>query len=109
MRYFFIVFLITAFSFPAAAAHYDNAGTLRQFCQSGYDTDYGYCAGFLTAIADVMMDHSAYGYTACVAPNIKPQQLTDNIIAYMDAFQVDPLMPAKEYVAAMLADRFPCR
>lgn len=90
-------------------AFYDTAAVLEQFCVSRYDTDYGYCAGYITSIADVLMQYELYGYSACFSNTIKSQQLIDNVIAYLKNHPEEVPQPAKEVVARALATAFPCQ
>ena len=110
-----VVFLVILFSAPSAvpaadgSAHYDSTIRLLQFCSSGYDTDYGYCAGYVTAIADTMLQYELYGLNACPGPAVKSQQLLDNVLTYLKNNPDLHGLPAKEAVAHSLAGRFPCQ
>ncbi|MBV1929372.1 MAG: hypothetical protein KUG81_07675 [Gammaproteobacteria bacterium] len=42
-------------------SYYMTGAELEKFCNSTYDTEYGYCAGFITAIADVMLVQNVEG------------------------------------------------
>lgn len=90
-------------------AFYDTAAVLEQFCVSRYDTDYGYCAGYITSVADIMLQYELYGYSACFSSAIKSQQLIDNVIAYIQKHPEEVPRPAKEVVARALATSFPCQ
>lgn len=90
-------------------AFYDTAAVLEQFCTSRYDTDYGYCAGYVTSVADILLQYELYGYSACFSSAIKSQQLIDNVVAYLKENPQEVTLPAKEVVAKALATAFPCQ
>lgn len=115
----FLIAVLTAVSALALAgvseskaqdiAYYDTAAVLEQFCNSRYDTDYGYCAGYITSVADILLQYELYGYSACFSSAIKSQQLIDNVVAYLKDHPQDVALPAKEVVAKSLATAFPCQ
>lgn len=82
---------------------------LMNFCKGQYDIDFGYCAGYITAISEVMIDHTVYGQTACNQGPVAPQQLVDLL---KERAAHDPsieLQPASAAAAQALSGYFACR
>ncbi len=111
-----IAAIVISFGFGIASeakaqeiAFYDTAAVLEQFCTSRYDTDYGYCAGFITSVADILLQYELYGYSACFSSAIKSQQLIDNVVSYLKDHPEEITKPAKEVAAKALATAFPCQ
>lgn len=101
---------LAAAAFPAHAESLDNtAGELLEMCKSPYDTDYGYCAGYVLAISHVMTAGPFNGYKACGQAPVKSQQLMDIYISYADVFPEMMAKDAASAVAAAIARAFPCR
>lgn len=82
---------------------------LINFCKGQYDIDYGYCAGYMAAISEVMLDHEVYGQTACNHGIVAPQQLVELL---KDSAKNNPsieLQPASAAAAQVLSGAFRCR
>lgn len=63
---------------PVAANDRLSAAELMQMCSSTHDVDYGYCAGYITAIADQMLSTgTAGGERACNHAGVRSQQYVD--------------------------------
>ena len=52
--------------FPAAELH--------DMCTSTSDVDYGYCAGYVSAVAHMLLTQHVDGYRACNHANVRSQQ-----------------------------------
>lgn len=94
---------------PSRPQYHLSGHDLSAFCASKYDVDAGFCAGYVTAVAELMLDHALYGLRACNHGPVRSQQLMDIIKmsqrrnpAWQDA-------AASTSTAAALADAFPCR
>ena len=86
-----------------------NGKDLITMCSGLYDVDYGYCAGYMKAVADIMMDQPVYGSRACHHAGVRPEQLVENL--KMQAGE-DPALaqqPASVLASQSLSRSFPCR
>jgi Rap1a immunity proteins len=79
-----------------------SAGELQGMCQSTYDVEYGWCAGYVTALAE------ANG-GACMNAPVRSQQYVDIFKSYMEVFPEARKAGAPEAVSAAMARAFPCR
>ena len=89
------------------AAHFSGT-ELYAMCASKYDTDYGYCAGYVSAIANTMLTESVSGYRACNLTQARSQEFVDVYTSYADIFRDKLDGEARDTVAAALARAFPC-
>lgn len=89
----------------AAQNHYMTARELLQLCHSSFNTDYGYCAGYVTGVADTLLG----GGTACHKISVKSQQLRDIAVRHMEKYPDSLDRPARNTVTEALAAAFPCR
>ncbi len=95
---------------PAAANDRLSAAELMQMCSSTHDVDYGYCAGYITAIADQMLSTgTAGGERACNHAGIRSQQYVDVFRSFAEVFPERLRDQAERTVAASFARAFPCR
>lgn len=85
-----------------------SAADLLTMCSSAHDTDYGFCAGYVSAVADAMLDESVAEKRACHHDNIRSQQYVDLFRSYAEVFPETMNGGAEETVAAALARAFPC-
>ena len=85
-----------------------SAHDLYTMCTSSYDTDYGYCAGYVTAIANTLTKEPVSGYRACHLTPVRSQQLIDIFKNYMDTHQEKMGHRAYVAVADAFASAFPC-
>lgn len=92
------------FSDPSDPPALLSAAKLAQFCMSRYDTDYGFCAGYVTAVAEDM----AEGARACHYGAARSQQFVDLFKAYAQANPDALNVPARQAVASALARAFSC-
>lgn len=107
---FFMVGLMLSFSVTAQekAPSYMSGHDLKTYCMSSYDTDFGYCAGYVTGVADLMFEHSLYGLQACHNQYIKSQQLVDMVRIHMKEHPEQLGKNARFLVADILAQSYPC-
>ena len=82
---------------------------LHTMCTSASNLDYGFCAGYVTAVADALHGASVAGYRACGHDGTRSQQLIDTYNAFADMFPGNLQDSADAAVAASLARAFPCR
>ena len=86
-----------------------TAGQLKTYCAGQYDVDAGFCAGYVTAIADLMKQKTLSGYTTCNLGPVESQQLMELVQIQMQENAIDPMQPATSLTAEMLARFYPCR
>lgn len=115
MKRFLTAIILTSilgFTATASAKTHDEAGftsaELARMCSSAYDTDYGYCAGYISAVANTLTTESVAGYRACNFGMAKSQQFVDIYRSYASTFQDQMGSDANAGVAAALARAFPC-
>ncbi len=95
---------------PVAANDRLSAAELMQMCSSTHDVDYGYCAGYITAIADQMLSTgTAGGERACNHAGVRSQQYVDVFRSFAEIFPERLQDQAERTVAASFARAFPCR
>jgi hypothetical protein len=117
MRRFSAFAIFTVLLFAAATAQAKphemqqpsfSGHELFQMCGSTYDTDYGYCAGYVAAVANTMLSESVAGYRACNFGAARPQQFVDIFKRYGANYNDSLQGEANTAVAAALARAFPC-
>jgi len=105
----FVIALLLAAT-PVAANDRLSATELMQMCSSTHDVDYGYCAGYITAIADQMLSTgTAGGERACNHAGIRSQQYVDVFRSFAEVFPERLKDQAERTVAASFARAVPCR
>ena len=82
---------------------------LLRLCSSKYDTEYGFCAGYISAIANTMLSDAVSGERACTHGTVRPQQLIDIYRSYAEIFPENLRGSATKNVAVSIARGFPCR
>jgi hypothetical protein len=86
-----------------------SGAELHGMCMSDSDVDYGYCAGYVTAVAHSLLNRSIGGYRACNHANVRSQQLVDTFNSWAELFPGRLSADADTAVAAALARAFPCQ
>lgn len=82
---------------------------LLRLCSSKYDTEYGFCAGYISAIANVMLSDDVGGARACTHGPVRTQQLIDIYRSYAEIFPENLKGSATKNVAVSISRGFPCR
>ncbi len=102
------LFLLSA---PAMAAGDGalSADKLKTYCAGQFDVDAGFCAGYITAVADFMKQKALPGYSVCNLSPVGSQQLMELVQSQMQEQAFDPAMPATSLTADTLARYYPCR
>jgi hypothetical protein len=110
MRGFAALLILCLCATPSGAAELSRltGAQLAAMCQSESNLDYGYCAGYVTAVADEMMAGSVAEYRACNHAAVKSQQYVDIFRTYAAEFPETRGMSADLAVAAAFARAFPC-
>lgn len=85
-----------------------SGNDLLSMCNSKYDTDYGFCAGYVSAIANAMLISPVSGERACSHGPIRSQQLIDLYRSYAELFPENLRGAAAKNVAVAIARGFPC-
>lgn len=105
--------LILASFAPQSARAVNSDGLtgndLLRLCSSKYDTEYGFCAGYISAIANMMLSGEVNGERACTHGNVRTQQLIDIYRSYAEIFPENLRGSATKNVAVSIARGFPCR
>ena len=91
-----------------ASPSYLTGAELKTQCSSKFDTDYGMCAGFVTAVADVLLTQQVDNIRACHKSTIRTQQLMGIVTTYINKHPDSAHAPARTVVAQALARAFPC-
>lgn len=103
-----VLALVALFLLPQKAdaqGYYMTARELLQFCNSKFNSDYGYCAGYVTGIADELLG----GGKACHKVTVKSQQLRDITLRHIEKHPENLDRPARNIVQNALTAAFPCR
>lgn len=100
--------VLSAPSFSTIAPGRMAGVDLARFCAQATDLDAGFCAGYVTAIADVMIDQPLYGFRACLYPSVRTQQIMENVVQAMRAPPDRSRFAARAVVADTLSRAFPC-
>lgn len=109
-----VLLMIAGFQLPAyaavppAAAGPLSAAELHGMCTSASDVDYGYCAGYVSALSHTLLTQKIGGYSACNQTNVRSQQLVDTFNSWAEVFPDRLNTDADSAVAAALARAFPC-
>lgn len=85
-----------------------TAKELHGLCTSKYDTDVGFCTGYVTAVANRMALSSIDGYGPCNFAAARSQQFTDLFTAYAQSYPDSLHAPADSIIVAALGRAFPC-
>lgn len=85
-----------------------SAADLQRMCSSPHDTDYGFCAGYVSAIAHALLTDSVAGYRACHHEQVRSQQYVDTFTLYAKKFPAEMNADAATVVSAAIARAFPC-
>ncbi len=97
---------------PAQASdkHLFNADILSKFCNSPHGAYYddGICAGYITAIADVMLREPGMAKRLCVPRNLSTSDFSKLVTRHVARYPDDKTLPASEMVRAALRKAFPC-
>lgn len=107
-----LVLLLAALAPQSARAVNSDGLTgndLLRLCSSKYDTEYGYCAGYISAIANMMLTSEVEGERACTRGTVRTQQLMDIYRSYAELFPENLRGSAARNVAISIARGFPCR
>lgn len=110
----FVLTVLACFLLPANARaeipdSVVSARELYTLCTSKYDTDAGYCVGYVSAVANRMAFTSIDGYGPCNFAAARSQQFADLFTAYAQSYPDSLHAPAESIIAAALVRAFPCQ
>lgn len=100
--------LVLVMPFVPARAETDTAA-LRAMCESRYNVDQGYCAGYIAAVSDILRHHALYGYRVCAHGAVRPVQLQQLYTRALKSGRLNEGRPAPETITRTLHDAFGCR
>ena len=111
-----LLFLLAVFCGPLTAPanagdrHLFNADILSKFCNSPHGAPYddGICAGYITAIADILLQESAMAKRLCVPRNLSTSDFSKLVTRHMARHPDDSRLPAASVIRAALLKAFPC-
>lgn len=106
--FFCLICALPSRPLPAAAASGLSGHDLLAMCNSRYDTDYGFCAGYVSAIANALLDGPVNGERACNHAPVRSQQLIDLYRSYAEIFPENMRGAAAKNVAIAISRGFPC-
>jgi len=114
--------LAWALALPAAAAdaptpmgqkgHWTPGERLYSYCLSEVKgmAENPLCVGFVSAVADVLAEHTAVsGYRACIRNDLTVQHLVVAVKEYLKVRRDLVTLPAATLVARALAHEWPCK
>jgi len=97
---------------PAQAGdkHLFSADILSKFCNSPHGAPYddGICAGYITAIADVLLREPGMANRLCVPRNLSTSDFSKLVTRHVARNPDDKTLPASEVVRAALLNAFAC-
>lgn len=110
----FVFTVLACFLLPASARaeipdSVVSARELYTLCTSKYDTDAGYCVGYVSAVANRMAFAPIDGYGPCNFAAARSQQFADLFTAYAQSYPDSLHAPAESIIAAALVRAFPCQ
>jgi Rap1a immunity proteins len=111
MRLFIFAIIAALAITPAQAQEQQqplSAADLQTMCSSASDIDYGFCAGYVSAIAHAMLTQNIGTARACNHENVRSQQLVDTYNSYTKLFPQQLSGAASDVAAAAMARAFPC-
>ncbi|MEZ0222951.1 MAG: Rap1a/Tai family immunity protein [Alphaproteobacteria bacterium] len=109
LRIVFVAALLLITGAAQAADHSRlTASQLNEMCHSESNLDFGYCAGYVTAVADELLYASLGEYRACNHAAVKSQQYVDIFRNYVASYPEALGKPADLAAAAAFARAFPC-
>ncbi len=87
-----------------------NGDILSKFCNSPHGAPYddGICAGYITAIAYVVLREPGMDNRLCVPRNLSTSDFSKLVTRHVARNPDDRTSPASEIVRAALLNAFPC-
>ena len=100
----------TATPADASSSHLFNAEILSKFCNSPHGAPYddGICAGYITAIADALLQEPGMAKRLCVPRNLSTSDFSKLVTRHVARNPDDRRLPASEVIRTALLKAFPC-
>lgn len=100
----------TAIPANASSSHLFNAEVLSKFCNSPHGAPYddGICAGYITAIADALLQDPGMAKRLCVPRNLSTSDFSKLVTRHVARNPDDKRLPASKIVRTALLKAFPC-
>ena len=94
-----------------ASARADTLGNeLWNMCTSKDVLEYGFCYGYVIAIAEAERHPDGlYGLRNCLPADSTRQQLVDVVKRWLDLHPAQRQYPASALIVGVLAEAFPCK
>jgi hypothetical protein len=94
----------------ASSSHLFNAEVLSKFCNSPHGAPYddGICAGYITAIADVLLQEPDLAKRLCVPRNLSTSDFSKLVTRHVARNPDDKRLPASKVIRTALLKAFPC-
>jgi len=105
---FLLIFASVQQSKAQYGGYYITGQDLHRVCNSEFDTDYGYCAGFITGVAEVMISQPVGQFRACNHGTVRSEQLINIVRKYMNNNPDTAAEDGRTIVAKSLSWAFPC-
>ena len=95
----------------AGSSHLFNADVLSKFCNSPHGAPYddGICAGYITAIADALLQEPETAKRLCVPRNLSTSDFSKLVTRHLARHPDDKRQPAFGVVRTALLSAFPCQ
>lgn len=105
-----IVCTMTVLPVQAGGKHLFSADILSKFCNSPHGAPYddGICAGYITAIADVVLREPGMAKRLCVPRNLSTSDFSKLVTRHIARNPDDRTLPASEIVRTALLRAFSC-
>lgn len=105
-----VVFSQAALPAQATDKYLFSADILSRFCNSPHGAPYddGVCAGYITAIADVLLREPGMADRLCVPRNMSTSDFSKLVTRHMARNPDDKRLPAAIVIRSALLNAFPC-
>ena len=113
------IFLVAAT--PSSAGVYISGNDLYPLCsatpenvpgdqQANASTQWGFCRGYVAAVADILENREVAGYKACIpTTTVEIGQLGDIVTNFLRDHVEERNRPGASIVALALSQAFPCK
>ncbi len=105
-----VVLGLAALPAQAADRHLFSADVLSKFCNSPHGAPYddGVCAGYITAIADVLLHEPGTAERLCMPRNLSTSDFSKLVTRHVARHPDDKALPAAAVIRTALLKAFPC-
>ena len=103
-----LTFIFSVLFSSPAWADFLTGNTLYDLCSSEISQKKGICAGYVTAIADVLASSPLYGEEACIPTEATAGQVLDVVEQWLSQYPEQRHYTAHILAVLALSDAFPC-